>query len=475
MNELQLWQYDQRMNDRGFQVDTELAEAAVRILNRLKKAGDERTVELTDGNVQSVTQRDALLRQLLEAHGVDLPDVQKSTIERRIDDPNLPWVVKELLLLRLDGAMASTSKYKALLRTASSDGRLRGTIQFCGAVRTGRDGGRLWQPQNLIRTPDWFTADYQEEVVDAIKSDTADLLYDNAVKLISYCCRGSIIAAPGKKLIEADLSGIEARVLPWLAGEEWKLQAFRDFDAGIGPDLYRVSAGKLLNRPADEVTKDERQSHGKVTELSCGYQGAVKALFATARLYGYMLDEREAKIIVDMWRDAHPATVAFWYELEQAARTAIEHSGTVVKVGRVAFHRWGEWLRMKLPSGRVLCYCQPAIVPSKMFAGATSVSYLGVNNYTRKWERLHTYGGKFAAEATQGTARDIMFSNIPAIEAAGYPIVLKVHDSALTEVPDDPCFTTEELCALLSTHPEWADESLPLIAGGFEAYRYRKD
>lgn len=472
-DEYRYWLIDQGINDRGYKVDIDLAHDAVDMLVHTKKAHDARTMELTNDELSSV-QQVGLLKTLLGEYGVDLPDMQKTTLERRIDDPNLPWYVRELLLIRLEGSMASTSKYKALLRSVSSDGRLRGTVQFDGAIRTGRKAGRLFQPQNLVRTPKAFSAAVQEETIAAIKSGAGDIMLDNPNRGASYSLRGAIISDEGRKLVVADLSGIEARVLPWLAGETWKLQAFRDLDAGTGPDIYRTTAGRILNKPGEDVNDDQRQSHGKVPELSCGYGGSVKALFVTARLYNFLIDEVEAKAIVDSWRAEHEATTQFWWDLDDGAREALMSPGRTVQVGEhIRFHRWREWLRMQLPSGRVICYCQPAMAPHPKFGGM-AISYLGVNSYSRKWERLFTYGGKFAAEATQGTARDIMLANEPAIEEAGYPIVLEVHDEVVTEPLDDPRFTTAELCALLARRPWFIDERLPLKANGFEGYRYRK-
>lgn len=476
IDERQTWLLDQKINDRGFKVDVALAEAAVELLAIMKDRTDTYLTEETWGDVTSAGQRDKLLAYLLKEYGVSLPDMQKSTLERRIDDPNLPMVVRELLSVRLDASMASTSKYAALLRTRSTrDNRLRGTLQFCGAARTGRWAGRLFQPQNLVRTPDAFTRDIQEETIATIKSGVGDLMLANPMRSASYCLRGSIIAADGKKIVAADLSGIEARVLPWLAGEEWKLQAYREIDQGIGEDMYRRTAGKILGKPPEMVTKDERQGKGKVPDLACGYQGSVGAFYAIANLYNFEISEDEARRIVELWRDENPAIRQFWNDLENGAREAILSPNRVVQVGEhIAFHRWREWLRMRLPSGRVICYCQPALERHPKFGGL-SISYLGINNYTRKWERIFTYGGKFAAEATQGTARDVMASNMPLIEDAGYPIILTVHDEVITETPDDPHFTSDQLCALLARTPDWADDRLPIAAGGFEAYRYRKD
>lgn len=468
------WVLDQTVNDRGFAVDLELADAAIELFKRVKDNADDFVETETWGEVASANQRDALLAHLLKHYGVSLPDMTKSTIERRLNDENLPDIVKELLSARLDTAVASVSKYKALKRSVSADGRLRGTIQFCGAARTGRDAGRIFQPQNLVR-PNKAESKAVDQWIDDIKSGAGDLLLDNPGRAAAVALRGAIVAAPEKKLVIADLSNIEGRMLAWLAGEEWKLQAFRDFDAGTGHDMYKIGAGRILKKRPEDVTEDERQIMGKVPELACGFQGAVGAFGTMAALYGLDLDEERVKEIVREWREANYAIKQFWWRLDEAAREAIISPGRSVDAGKITFNRWREWLRMQLPSGRVLCYCQPAIVPHPIFEDSTSISYLGINSYTRKWERIHTYGGKLAENATQAAARDVLKTNSHAIEAEGYPIILPVHDETVTETPDDDRYTSDGLCAILARTPWWADETLPLAAGGFETYRYRKD
>ncbi|HBI8282959.1 TPA: DNA polymerase, partial [Escherichia coli] len=215
----------------------------------------------TDGEVQAATQRDALIKHIVESYGVELPDMQRSTLERRIADPDLPSAVKELLAIRLQASTTSTSKYKALMKGVSHDGRLRGTLQFCGASRTGRWAGRLFQPQNLPRPS--LKQEQIDEGIEALKAGCADLLFDNIMELTSSALRGCIIAPTGKKLVVSDLSNIEGRMLAWLAGEEWKLNAFREYDAGTGPDLYKLAYAKAFDIAPDDVDKHMRQI-GKV-------------------------------------------------------------------------------------------------------------------------------------------------------------------------------------------------------------------
>ncbi|SFN20485.1 DNA polymerase [Izhakiella capsodis] len=223
---------------------------------------------MTEGEIQTATQRDALLKHLVVSHGVVLPDIQKSTLERRIADPDLPPAVKELLSLRLQASATSTSKYKALLKSVSGDGRLRGTLLFCGASRA----GRLFQPQNLSR-PMLEQGDI-DAGIDALKAGCADLLYEDVMQLTGCALRDCIMDSAGKKLVVSDLNNIERHILAWLAGEQWKLEAFRDYDAGAGPDLYTLAYARAFRISPDVVMKGLPQT-GNVLELGLGYQGGV--------------------------------------------------------------------------------------------------------------------------------------------------------------------------------------------------------
>jgi len=464
--ERELWMLDQKINNRGVAVDRELAEAAVRAVEREKKRLKVQITDLTEGAVTAATQRDKLLAHILEAYGVELLDLQKGALERRLSDDSIPEPVKELLRIRLMATVTSTAKYKTLLRSVSSDDRLRGTLQFCGASRTGRWAGRLFQPQNLMR-PTMKQAAI-EEAIELFKADAADLVYDNVMDVAGNAIRGALVASPGHKLIASDLSNIEGRFLAWLAGEEWKLEAFRAFDAGNGPDLYLVGAAAVLGKPVDQITPDERQAQGKVPELACGYQGAVGAFQAMAKIYGLDMGDKRALEIVKAWRKKNSRIVELWYELERQAIRAVEQPGLRLEAadGKLVFQRDGAWLRMRLPSGRCLCYPGVALEDGKL-------TYMGTNQYTRKWERLHTYGGKLVENATQAGARDVLSANMPEAEAQGYRLVLTCHDENITETLDTPDYTSDTLSRIMSTVPVWA-KGLPLAASGWEGKKYRK-
>ena len=561
--EMALWQLDQKINMRGVLMDVELAEAAIIAVDKAQKELARRTVELTDGEVQRATQRDSLLRHLLLEYGVDLPDMQKSTLERRIEDTNLPWALRELLSIRLQACTTSTSKYRTLIRGVSSDNRLRGTLQFDGASRTGRWSGRLFQPQNLpsrglLPQPEIDLG------IDALKSGCADLLFDDVMKLTSSAIRGCMIAPKGKKLVVADLSNIEGRVLAWLAGETWKLKAFADFDTVLGEDgfwytgpeyfalcrennapalecdkkgepvrkghdLYKLAYAKSFGIKPGNVSKDQRQV-GKVQELALGYEGGVGAFLTFAAAYNLdleaMAEDAEKSIPPEIWdeavgmlnwtkkkgrstfglsnrawvvcesfkrswRQAHPAVSDFWKDIGYAVQLSIsapdstynladpafqarsqEHHGDRRSVGthkrpRIAVRRDGNWLRIRLPSGRYLCYPSPQLGRNDEF------SHMGMNQYNHQWSRIKSYGGKLAENITQAASRDIMASAMPGIEQEGFDILLTVHDEIITEAPHNLNFTADRLAGMMAANPAWA-EGLPLAAAGFESHRYKK-
>lgn len=462
-SERALWLLDQKINDRGIAIDVGLADAALRAFQRSLRSLAERTRVLTDGAVASLTQRDKFLQHLEGALAFSTPDLKKGTVSTLLQGDLSPEV-RELLEIRQQASATSPAKYKVLLKATSADGRLRGTLQFCGASRTGRWGGRLFQPQNLPRPT--LKQEQIDAGIKAMKLDVEDLLFDNVAELCSSAVRGALVAAPGHKLVVSDLSNIEGRVLAWLAGEDWKTKAFSDFDAGVGHDLYKLAYARSFNKKAEDVTKDERQI-GKVQELALGYQGSIGAFSSMAALYGVFLPEPEVDAIVKAWRKAHKAVVSLWYDLENAAKEAIRAPGTRQVVRDLTVGYKDNWLRIKLPSGRYLCYPNAGLSEG-------SIVYEGVNQYTKKWETIETYGGKLVENVVQAVARDVLASGMQRAEAAGYAVCLHVHDELITETPDTDEYSVDELSRIMSTNPGWA-LGLPLAAAGFETHRYKKD
>lgn len=521
--ELALWHLDQRINDRGFQCDVEFATKALAAAKAAQATLRDRVRDETEGAVSSATKRDQLLKYILEEHGVTLPDLTSDTLKRRLEDPELPEGVKLLIQIRLEAGMASSSKYKALINAVSPDGRLRNTLQFAGAIRTCRWAGRVFQPQNMKRP------DMEQEAIDlvilAVKEECLDLTEVEPMRALANAVRGCIIAPEGKKLCIADLSNIEGRVLVWLAGEAWKLKAFKQYDTfqldangnrildkkgdplREGPDMYIAAYARAFNMDPAKVTKSGRQK-GKVMELALGYEGGVGAFLTFAAVYQMDLDELAkevwasashdaiehatgmwnwtvkkrrstfgltkevwiaCEILKALWREAHPAVVELWKDAASAMRSAFRTPGVAYGVGKhIKVQRDGVWTRVRLPSGRVLCYLDVQV------ADDGQISYQGINQYTRQWGRIKTYGGKLVENWTQAVARDVMGDRMPDIDNAGYEIVLSVHDELLTETPDTDEWSSDTLAAMMATNPAWAD-GLPLAAAGFETYRYRKD
>lgn len=470
--ERQLWRLDQDIVDTGAAIDTELASSALRAFRRAGGALASSAARLTAGGVTSTTQRDRLLSWLSEECGFEIADMRSATVLKALEDAELDPLVRELLENRKEAAATSPSKYQALLGSVCRDGRLRGSLQYCGASRTARWAGRIFQPQNLPRCPDWFDAEEQERTVQAFKLDCEDLLYDDVVDRCSFAIRGCLVAEPGNKLVISDLSNIEGRVLAWLAGEEWKLEAFRAFDRGEGHDLYKITAGRVLGKRPEDITKAERQYNGKTPELACGFQGSLGAFRKMGGAAVDSMDDDTILAIVRAWREANPMIRNFWYDLDRAVRAAIHNPRKAYEVRSIQFEMRTDpggtpWLLMRKPSGRFLCYRNPQIDDGE-------ISYEGTNQYTRKWERLKTYGGKFAEQATQSTARDIFAHGMLRASRKGFPIVLHVHDEIVSEMPENSELSAADLSAAMSLNPEWAP-GIPLAAAGYETRRYRKE
>lgn len=500
-SELARYHFDQKVNSRGFAIDVPLATKCRELVVERQGELSNMTSDATAGQVESTNQRDALLAHLLAEYDVTLPDMQAATLEKRLDDPALPRGAKELLKFRLQASTSSTSKYTKMLKVVSSDGRVRGALQINGAARTRRWAGRSVQPQNYPRPS--MSPDVVDVGIEAINQDCAADLFDNLMELTSNTLRGTIIAAHGKKLVWSDYRNIEGRFQAWFAGEAWKLDAFRDFDAGIGHDLYKLAYSRAFAIAPEDVESTGRQI-GKVMELSLGYAGGAGAFASMAVGYRMNLDELREKAwptiplrirdevaggiewrrknriglagmrqeifevcdaLKRMWRHAHPAIVSCWAQLKSAISTTMA-TGETVRVGPATLKHSGSWLRIRLPSGNFLCYLHPAFVDGNF-------TYMGSCPYTRQWRRIKSHPGMVFENIVQSGSLDIMAGGAKRAEEADYPVVLTVHDEVITEPPDDPYFSARRLSDLLVVEEPWA-HGLPLSAAGHERVRYGK-
>jgi len=470
--ERDLWRHDQNINDRGIAVDVDLARAALRAFERTSGSLAVRSGILTGGAVGSLTQRQRLLDYLSDAHDFVPEDLTKATVAGLLQRKDLDPVVRELLEIRQQAAATSPAKYQVIINAASSDSRLRGVIQFCGASRTGRDAGRLFQPQNLPRT--FLDAAVVEMGIAAMKADCEDMIFDNVTELCTGAVRGCLVAAPGKKLVISDLSNIEGRVLAWLAGEQWKVKAFFDFDRGVGHDLYVVAYATAFGVTPEVVAENKKtgdgtmRQYGKVMELAGGYGGGVGAYRTMGGAAVDAMKDDAIQTLVTAWRTAHPKIVALWYAVERAARAAIEAPKDEFPVGDLRVSMQGKWLRIRLPSGRYLSYPDAAVNDDGR------LTHSGVHQLTKKWTTLDTYGGKLVENIVQAVARDVFMVGLRGAETGGYPVCIRVHDELITETPDTAEYTVDKLSAIMATNPSWA-AGLPLRAAGFETQRYRKD
>lgn len=461
--EQKLWQLDLAINDRGVRVDVPAARAVLDCVERHSGEMKREFQRLT--GLDSPTQREATLRHLI-ALGVQMDGLTAKDVEAALKTTEND-TAKRILEIRKSLSKSSTAKYQAFLDAAGSDDRIRGCFMYHGAG-TGRWSGRLIQPQNF---PRGAFSDV-EPCIDFFRKhdlESVKLFYGDPMVAASTCIRGMIVPAPGKDFICADYSSIEGRVLAWLAGEETALDVYRS-----GRDPYKVAAAAIYHIDYADVQKPQRQI-GKVAELALGYQGAAGAFNAMAAGYGVKVPDNEVAEIVEKWRDSRPLTTRLWRELEKACRAAVEGNGRVFVYRGIKFALRGKrMLAMHLPSGRNLWYVNPRIEPKVMPWGETKdvIAFDGVNGLTRKWCTQYLYGGLLAENATQATARDLLVNGMFKVEAAGYPVVMHVHDEMISEVPAG-FGSVEEFEKLMCALPPWA-ESLPLKAEGWRGKRYRK-
>lgn len=456
--EHRLYVLDQIINDRGVLVDSELAEQAVK-LNSIQTAVAVEQAYMITGleNPNSVTQ----LKQWLKEKGVEIESLSKKSVKSLADETD--GDVSEMLKLRLLMAKTSVKKYEAVIRSVCSDNRVHGMMRFCGANRTGRWSGNILQPQNLPQNhlPDLTLA---RDIVKDGDFEMLDMMFGNVPNVLSELIRTVLIPKPNHRFIVADFSAIEARVLAWIAGEQWRIDTFKN-----GGDIYCASASKMFKVAVEKHgVNGELRQKGKISELACGYGGSVGALKNMGAVE-MGVQENELQGLINDWRNANPHIVRFWYEVGNAAMKAIKEK-TTVPLGKLVFAYERGILFIRLPSGRRLSYIKPRIGTNRF--GGDSITYMGINS-AKKWDRLETFGGKLTENIVQGTARDLLANALINAANAGYDTVFHVHDEIICEVPNG-YGSVDELCKLMCIKPEWAD-GLPLNADGFECEYYKKE
>ena len=457
-HEWKLYALDQQINDRGVRVDKKLVKNAIAVDEVFTEAAYQQAKKLTGlENPGSVNQ----LKAWLADQDMPMESLAKKIVQEKASQSD--GIVAELLNLRLELSKTSVKKYEAMARTVCRDGRIHGLLQFGGASRTFRWAGRLVQIQNLPQNhlPD---LDLAREIVKAGDEEMLDSLFGSVPGTLSELIRTAFIPKEGCRFIVADFSAIEARVLAWLAGEEWVLDEFR----GKGK-IYEATASRMFHIPQETIVKGhpnyEYRQKGKQATLSCGYGGGVGALKAM----GAKMPEDEMQPLVDAWRAANPNIVAFWNAMDRAARKVIR-SKTSARVGKVTLYWQDDKMLMRLPSGRNLCYQSPHFTMNRF--GSDAIGYYAPNAAGQMVEQ-ETFGGKLAENATQAIARDILAHAMLNLDAAGYPIVFHVHDEAVMEMPIGEG-SMDDACAVMGQPPDWASD-LPLRADGYECAYYRKD
>ena len=446
---------DQRINDRGVMIDKELVTQAITCDLMLSEEMTKRAYALTGlENPNSVSQ----LKGWLEERGIEVSTLGKKDVSAMITDLDKHSVdgeALEMMKLRLQMAKSSVKKYQAADRYICSDGRAHGLFQFSGANRTQRWAGRGIQLQNLPQNH-IATLDEARELVKLGCFNMVEGIYGNTPDILSQLIRTMLIPKPGCEFIIADFSAIEARVLAWLAGEQWRIDAFKR-----GDDIYCASASQMFGVPVvKHGINGELRQKGKVAELACGYGGGAGALISMGAL-DMGLKESELPDLIDDWRNTNPNITKFWYAVEKAAVDTIkDHQDRTV--GKIGFQFYANTLWLVLPSGRKLAYIKPRLQPNRF--GRMAVTFEGLNA-GNKWVRGETYSGKLVENITQATARDLLAEAMRRMELAGLEIVAHVHDEVIIEAPVGST-TVEDVCSIMNKNPVWA-EGLPLSSAGY--------
>jgi DNA polymerase len=469
-SEQPLWELSSWINQRGFCVDRAFAEAARKIAEAAAPEIDAEIAQITADDVTSINQV-ARLTAWLRDHGCALESLDRKAIERQLvkEDDDLSPLIRRVLELRLGGAQAAVKKINALLARAGDDDRVRGAFRYHGAG-TGRWAGEGVQPHNLKRP---VVDDLNAAVTAVATGDDQHVrsLYPQPLSVVGDCTRAMIVAASGHVLIGADFSAIESRVLAWVAGEEWKLEAYKRYDATHDPcdEPYCETACRIFRVPSGSYTKDSPERNvGKTCDLAFGFMGGINAW---RKFEPDRFNDEEVKTFNAEWRAAHPAIKRLWYNIDRAALAAVRERGRVIRCGLIAFKTTGAFLLLKLPSGRKLSYPQPRVVGDEqrqhvVFADNAAGQFKDCRN------GQGAYGGLWVENIVSGIARDLLAEAMLRIEATGYPIVLHVHDEIVAEAPES--FSgTEEFTHLMTRKPAWALD-LPIAAKAWIGKRYTK-
>ena len=459
------WCLDARINERGVRIDRKLAINAVAMDEKYKAELTERAVAITGlENPKSVTQ---VKNWLADQEGKSFPSLNKKVVAEVVSELQTDEA-KEFMAIRSELSKSSTAKYAAMLRSIGRDDHVRGCFQFYGANRTGRFAGRLVQFQNMSKNEMPDLADCRELVRDghytAVKA-----LYGGVAKPLSELVRTAIIPEEGHKILVADFSAIEARVIAWLAGEQWRLDTFRE-----GGDIYCASASQMFHVP---VVKHGENGHlrqkGKVAELALGYGGGVNALKAFGADKMGMTEE-EMQETVDLWRESSPKICQLWQTMEKAAcRCVLSKAPTKDSLAGIRFDYENGVLWMTLPSGRRIAYWGAQYTESRFHPGRRVLSYMGVDQQTKKWNRIETWGGKLVENLVQATARDCLRESMFSLDAEGYDIRAHVHDEVIVTEPIGGR-SVEQMAEVMGRAIDWAP-GLPLRADGYEGSYYFKD
>lgn len=476
-----VWELDQKINLRGFAVDRKLVNTTLKLIDEETRDVNRRCSELTLGVIESATRRDAVLRWLRD-NGLDLPVLDKATVKDALESGLATGEAKTMLELRQSISKTSTAKYEALDLRSRSDGRLRDVLVY-HAASTGRWAGSGVQPQNLkkshLKNKDIEyiinLLNEEEEACSVKKKDMSTLewirfLYGDPMAVFSSCIRSMIVAPPGKVLDVADYNAIETRVLFWVADHEAGLRAFRE-----NRDLYKEQAASVFNTTVDKIANDSyERAIGKGLILGSGYGMGAKKFAATCRAQGLEIKDELAEIAVSSYRSTHSPVVKLWSNVERAAVAAVENLGKRYRINRATWYVKKDFLFCELPSKRRLAYYGPTVryEPTPWGDKRPVLYHYGVNGLTRKWEEAKTYGGRLCENIIQAIARDLMAEAMLRIEAAGWEIVLSVHDELVAE-RDKLRPGHKEFCRLMAELPAWA-EGCPVKASGWSGWRYRK-